>query len=183
MSQAGEVSLIQVAAYDRSGSVLKVPFHVSFYKTNGTSYTSMPMLGIDDARMFPPYRAGQHFPFFKQAWEEFTPDGQKVNTQTVQAVPTAQILAGYGNYYEKAGYWPNSSAVPGSEPTGLFSDSAGFTWDLTDAVYGVDPQRSLQENLADPNRADIWAMIYCDAQGTQDVYFLARIFRKEPGPA
>jgi hypothetical protein len=183
MSQAGEVSLIQVAAFDRNGNILQVPFHVSFYKTNGTSYTSMPMLTMDEEQDYPPFKAGQHYPFFKQAWEEFTPDGQKVNTETVQAVPTAQILAGYGNYYEKAGYWPSSSTVPTSSPTGLFSDSSGFSWDLTDAVYGVDPQRSAQENLADPNRADIQAMIYCDAQGTQEVFFLARIFRKEPGTA
>jgi|GEM_PF-6743626 len=183
MSQSGEASLVQVAAFDRNGNILKVPFHVSFYKTNGTSYTSMPMLTMDEAAQFPPYKAGQHYPFFKQAWEEFTPEGQKVNTETVQAVPTAQLLAGYGNFYEKAGFWPSSSAVPSAEPTGLFSDSSGFSWDLTDAVYGVDPQRSQQENLADPNRADIQAMIYCDAQGTQEVFFLARIFRKEPGTA
>jgi len=183
MSQAGEASLLQVAAFDRNGNLLKVPFHVSFYKTNGTSYTSMPMLTMDEAAEFPPYQAGQHYPFFKQAWEEFTPDGQKVNTETVQAVPTAQMIAGFGNYYEKAGYWPSSSAIPGAAPTGMLSDSGGFSWDLTDAVYGVDPQRSAQENLADPNRADIQAMIYCDAQNTQEVFFLARIFRKEPGTA
>lgn len=183
MSQAGEASLLQVAAFDRNGNILAVPFHISLYRTTGTSYTSMPMLTSDEAKDFPPYQAGQHYPFFKQAWEEFTPEGQKVNTETVQAVPTAQLLAGYGNYYEKAGYWPSSSVVSASVPTGLFSDSGGFSWDLTDAVYGVDPQRSAQENLADPNRADIQAMIYCDAQKTQEVFFLARIYRKEPGTA
>lgn len=183
MSQAGEAALVQVAAYDANGNILQVPFHVSFYKTNGTSYTSMPMLSMNDEKDYPPYKAGQHYPFFKNAWEEFDADGKKVNPETVQQVPTAQILVGYGNFYEKAGYWPSTNTLPGAKPTGLFSDQSGFTWDLTDAVYGIDPQRSAAENLADPNRADIQMMIYCDAQATQDVYFLCRIYRKEPGTA
>ena len=183
MSQAGEASLIQIAAYDQYGSVLKVPFHVSLYRTNGTTYASMPMLGIDDAKNHPPYQAGQHYPFFKRAWEQFAEDGTQLNPDITGVVPTAQLIVGYGNFYEKAGYWPSSSAVPGAEPTGLFSDQSGFTWDLTDAVYGVDPQRSADENLKYPNRADIYVMVYCDAQLTQDVYFLGRIYRKEPGTA
>lgn len=183
MSQAGEAALVQIAAYDRNGNVLKVPFHVSFYKTSGTSYSSMPMLGIDDEPDNPPYKAGQHYPFFKRAWEQYAEDGTALNPEIVGAVPTAQILIGYGNFYEKAGYWPNTSAMEGVQPTGLLSDEGGFSWDLTDAVYGVDPQRSADENLTNPNRADIYVMVYCDAQLTQDVYFLGRIFRKEPGTA
>ena len=96
---------------------------------------------------------------------------------------TAQLIAGYGTFYEKAGYWPAGSSAAGATPTGLFSETGGWSWDLTDAVYGVDPQKSAQQNLADPNRADVQLMIYCDAQLTQDVYFLGRIFRKEPGTA
>lgn len=101
----------------------------------------------------------------------------------MQAVATAQLIAGYGTFYEKAGFWPSSSSDAGATPTGLLSESGGWSRDLTDAVYGVDPQRSAQQNLADPNRADIQVMIYCDAQLTQDVYFLGRIYRKEPGTA
>jgi hypothetical protein len=98
MSQAGEAALIQIAAYDRYGKVLAVPFHVSFYKSTGTKYSSMPMMSVDDAKTCPPYRSGQHYPFFQQAWEEFTPDGRKVNSETVQAVPTAELIAGYGTF-------------------------------------------------------------------------------------
>ena len=183
LSQAGEASLLQIAAFDKYGSVLKVPFHVSIYRTNGVSYSSMPMLGIDDEPDNPPYKAGQHYPFFKRAWEQYAEDGTALNPDLVGAVQTAQLLTGYGNYYEKAGYWPGTSATPGALATGLLSDSTGFTWDLTDAVYGVDPQRSADENLRYPNRADVYVMIYCDAQFTQDVYFLGRIYRKEPGTA
>ena len=106
-----------------------------------------------------------------------------MSTTTVQAVATAQLIAGYGTFYETAGFWPSSSSDADATPTGLLSENGGWSWDLTDAVYGVDPQRSAQQNLADPNRADIQVMIYCDAQLTQDVYFLGRIHRKEPGAA
>ena len=183
MSQAGEASLIQVAAYDQYGSVLKVPFHVSIYRTNGVSYSSMPMLGIDDEPDYKPYKAGQHYPFFKRAWEQYAEDGTQLNPDITGAVPTAQLIIGYGNFYEKAGYWPGASTTTGAIATGLLSDQGSFSWDLTDAVYGVDPQRSADENLRYPNRADLYVMIYCDAQLTQDVYFLGRIYRKEPGTA
>jgi hypothetical protein len=183
MSQAGEARLVQFAAFDKDGHVLKVPFHVSFYRTNGVSYSSMPMMGIDDEAANPPYLAGQHYPFFRRAWESIDEQGVTLNPETGRVVPSAQVLAGWGNFFEKAGYWPTTSLAPGAQPTGLFTDETGFSWDLTDAVYGVDPQRSPQENAQDPNRADIWCMVYCDAQLTQDVYFLGRIWRKGPGTA
>lgn len=183
MSQAGEAKLVQIAAFDANGEVLNVPFHVSFYKTNGVSYSSMPMMGLDDEADNPPYLAGQHYPFFRRAWEQFDENGVTLNPETGRVVPTAQILAGWGNFYEQAGFWPGSSLLPGNTPTGMLSDESGFSWDLTDAVYGVDPQRPAEENLKDPNRADIWCMIYCDAQAYQDVYFVGRIWRKEPGTA
>lgn len=181
MSQAGEARLIQVAAYDRDGRVLKVPFHVSLYRTSGVSFSSMPKLGKDDD--FPPYGSGQAYPFFKRAWEQYAEDGTALNPETSQAASTAQLIAGWGNYYEKAGFWPGSSAFPDAKPTGLLVDESGFSWDLTDAAYNVDPQKTADENLKNPNRADLYVMIYCDAQASQDVFFLGRIFRKEPGTA
>lgn len=183
MSQAGEAQLIQVAAYDQYGNVLKVPFHVSLYKTNGVRYSSMPALGLEDEPNFPPYKAGQHYPFFPKAWEQYAEDGTALNPETAAAAVTAQVIVGYGNYYEKAGFWPGSSAVEGAEPTGLFVDESGFSWDLTDSTTGVNPMRPREINLQNPNAADLYIMIYCDAQLTQDVYFLGRIFRKEPGTA
>lgn len=183
MSQAGEARLLQVAAFDAQGNVARVPFHFSLYRTSGVRYSSMPKLGIDDAKAYPPYRSGQAYPFFPRAWEQYAEDGTALNPETNAAAATAQIIVGYGNYYEKAGYWPGSSAFPGAAPTGLLVDEAGFSWDLTDAAYNVDPQKTADENLKSPNRADLYVMIYCDAQAAKDVYFLGRIFRKEPGSA
>lgn len=183
MSQAGEASVLQVAAFDENGSILRIPFHVSIYRTNGVTYSAMPMLGIDDEADYPPYAAGQHYPFFRRAWEQFDENGVALNPETGRAVTTAQLIVGYGNYYEKAGYWPSTSADPLATASGLLVDESGFSWDLTDAVYGVDPQRSADENLRDPNRADLQVMIYADAQAEREAFFLGRIYRKEPGTA
>jgi len=183
MSQAGEARLLQVAAFDANGSLLRIPFHVSIFRTNGVSYTSMPMLGIDDEEENAPYLSGQHYPFFRRAWEQFDENGIALNPETGQAVTTAQLIVGYGNFYEKAGYWPSTSNDPTAIATGMLSDETGFSWDLTDAVYGVDPQRSADENLKDPNRADLQVMIYADAQAAKEVFFLGRVYRKEPGTA
>lgn len=181
MSQAGEARMIQVAAYDRYGNVLKVPFHISLYKTSGVWYSSMPTLGREDAAKYPPYRAGQHYPFFQKAWESYAEDGTALNPETSSAAATAQVVIGYGNFYEKAGYWPGSSNGLGATPTGLLVDESGFSWDLTDTLNGVDPRAPASVNLQRPNAADLYIMIYCDAQLTQEVFFLGRIFRKEPG--
>jgi len=183
MSQAGEASLLQIAAYDRNGNVLNVPFHVSLYKNNGVSYTSMPVMTAQDALDLGMYASGQHYPFFPLAWEKFDENGVSLNPETGGAVQTADMIVGWGTYFEKAGYWPNSTVDPDANPTGMFSDESGFSWDLTNSVNGVDPRQGAEENLRYPNRADIWIMIYCDAQLEQEVFFLGRIYRKEPGTA
>jgi len=183
MSQAGEARLIQIAAYDRNGNVLNVPFHVSLYKNNGVSYTSMPVMTAQDAIDLGVYAAGQHYPFFRLAWEQVDENGVQLNTETGGAVQSADMIVGWGTYYEKAGYWPNSTVAIGATPTGMFSDETGFSWDLTNSVNGVDVRQGAEENAKYPNRADIWIMIYCDAQLEQEVFFLGRIWRKEPGTA
>lgn len=182
MSQAGESVLLQIAAFDKNGSIMRVPYHVSIFRTNGVSYSSMPMMGMDDEAANVPYLSGQHYPFFERAWEEFATDGTALSPETGRVVQTAEIIAGWGNFYELAGFWPSTSLV-GGDATGLLVDEKPFSWDLTDAVYGVDPQRPADENLKDPNRADLQVMIYCDAQVSEEVFFLGRIFRKEPGMA
>jgi hypothetical protein len=73
--------------------------------------------------------------------------------------------------------------VPGAEPTGLLVDEQGFAWDLTNTDVNVNVQEPPETNLLYPERADIYIMIYCDAQQYQDVYFLGRIYRREPGTA
>ena len=183
MSQAGEARMLQIAAYDKDGNVLQVPFHVSLYKTNGVSVTSMPMMAQDDEDPSIPYTAGMRYPFFRNAWEKFRNDGQQLNPETTTSVPSAELILGYGTFFEKAGYWPASSSMPGAEPTGLLVDEQGFGWDLTNTDVNVNVNEPPETNLLYPERADIYIMIYCDAQQYQDVYFLGRIHRREPGTA
>lgn len=184
MSQAGDARLLQIAAYDKDGNVLQVPFHVSLYKTNGVSVSSMPMMAAaDEDPDAYPYTAGMRYPFFQSAWERFQENGQQVNPETTQAVPSAEVIIGYGTFYEKAGFWPGSSSIPGAQATGLLVDEQGFSWDLTNTDVNVNPQEPPETNLLYPERADIYVMIYCDAQEYQDVYFLGRIYRREPGNA
>jgi len=180
MSQAGSAKLFQIAAYDRNGNVMKVPFHVALYTNNAVSVTSMPYLTAANAPRHPPYRANHRYPFFAGAFEE-TDDNGKLNDQYTRNLKPAGLVAGWGNYYERAGYWPGTSSATGSLPTGLLSLNNPFTWTLENTAGRVNLQRTPEENLRNDNAgvADLYVMIYCDAQAAREVFFLGRIFRNE----
>ena len=181
LSQAGEAKLFQIAAYDRNGNVLKVPFHVSFYTVSGISVTAMPALTASQASKHPPYKAGQRYPFFDGAFEQVNSIGQTPSSWT-NNLPNAGLIAGWGNYYERAGYWPGSSAITGSQPTGMLSlTNPGLSWNLTGTANRVNLQSTPEQNLKNDNAgvADVKVMIYCDAQAAREVFFLGRIFRQE----
>lgn len=181
MSQAGEAKLLQVAAYDRNGNVLEVPFHVSFYTMNSVGVKSMPGLTKERAPQYAPYQAGQRYPFFEGAFESQYADG-RISDAFTQNLQSAGLIAGWGNHYEKAGYWPGSSKQNGARPTGLLSlVNPGLTWNLTGQVNRIDVGKTAEENLRNDAAgvADIYVMIYCDGQADQEVFFLGRIFRAE----
>lgn len=180
MSQAGNVRLLQVAAYDVDGNLLPVPFHISFYYVGGVNVASMPRIPDDQSALFPPYIAGQHYPFVRDGYEPFKTDGTKVDPNVPQPTESVGLIRVYGNFYERAGHWPGSYAE-GDAPTGMLVDETQWQFDTTntgDAYW--DPYRA-ERNLTNPKAGKIYAMIYCDAQLSQDVYFLGRIFRAEPG--
>ena len=178
LSAAGSARLIEVAAYDRDGNVLPVGFHVSLWNSNSVNGTAGPII---PAPGFDGYPAGQHNPFFPGAWEVFDEDGVAQNPQTPQAEGSASIIVGWGNGYEKAGYWPGQSSDAGASPTGLLRDETSFSWDLTQLDGGVSPQEPAALNTADVGRASVYVLIYCDEQLSQDVYFIGRVYRQEPG--
>jgi hypothetical protein len=180
LSQAGEAKLFQIAAYDRNGNVMQVPFHVAFYKTD-VGITAMPWLTAANAAKHPPYKANQRYPFFDGAFESFNAIGQVPSSWT-NNLASAGLMAGWGNYWEKAGYWPGSSAITGNRPTGLLSlNNPGLSWNLSGETNRVDLQKSPEENLRNDAAgiADVRVMIYCDAQASREVFFLGRIFRQE----
>jgi hypothetical protein len=183
MAQAGDIKLVQIAAYDGNGNVKNVPFHVSIYSTSGVTPQFMPLVPANavmpaGSRYTAAVAVGKHYPFFATAWEMINPNGT-VPTNTQQDLPATsdQFIIGYGSYYEKAGYWPGSSAKPGDSATGLLVDEAGFSWDWTRTTK-IDPQKTFNEQMSTANPY-AYVMIYCDADVAANTYFLGRLFRKE----
>jgi hypothetical protein len=183
LSQAGEARLLQIAAYDRNGAVMKVPFHVSFYMQLGIKASNMPKLTTAQAKKYPPYKANQNYPFFAGAFESVDSNG-RLNESWQNSLGTAGLIAGWGNYYDKAGYWPGTSTSGSADTaTGMLSlTMPGLSWNLVGGdAQRVDQQRTPAQNLANDTKgvADVAVMIYCDAQKTKDVFFLGRIYRLE----
>jgi hypothetical protein len=187
LGQAGEIRLLQLAAYDRDGHVLKIPFHFSLYYSNGVNYQSMPRLVAPYGNTIA-YRApgatvyfqnGQHYPFHPNAWEGYNQDGTITNPETQNAAQTAGLIRAWGSNYEKAGHWPGSSAA-GDPATGLLVDESTFGFDTTKFDANFDPYSTKQTS---PFAGQVYAMIYADAQANQEVYFAGRMFRVEPGGA
>lgn len=180
MSQAGSIRLVQIAAYDADGNVLKVPFHIGLYYSNTIGAPAMPVLPAAFAARYPPYKTGQHYPFFPGAFEAYNDDGTLSAPYQQSAVQAGGPIRIYGSGYEPAGYWPGSKAG-GDAPTGLLVDESPWSYDTSSfSAQGFDPY-STTRNLTNPLAGLIYALIYCDAQRQQPVYFAGRLFRTEPG--
>ena len=198
MAQAGSIRLLQVAAYDLNGNVLKVPFHIGFYQAFSISPQSMPMVPASyitaynaavDARNAAtnpigtePHTtlvAGQHYPFFDGAWETYNLDGTQKTTEQTTQVSSSGMIRAWGTGSVPAGYWPGTKTT-GDPATGLLVDEATWEFNLGsfDKVSSIDPYNVNQKSQS---VGYVYAMIYCDAQLAQDVYFAGRMFRVEPG--
>lgn len=180
MSQAGSIRLLQIAAYDKNGQIKKVPFHVSFYTVGGVNPRSMPKIPADQVSLFPPYAAGQPYPFVRDGFEAYNADGTKTNPNVPQTTDSVGLIRAYGTFYEKAGYYPGSYST-GDQVTGLLVDEGTWSFDVTSVGDSVFDPYSKERNLTNPLAGQLYAMIYCDAQGADEVFFLGRIFRQEPG--
>jgi len=179
MAQAGQIRMVQIAAYDLNGNVLKVPFHVSFYTVGGVNPQSMPMIPAEQASMFAPYLPGQHYPFVRDGFEAYQIDGTRTNPNIPHPTESVGLVRAYGTFYEKAGYWPGQYSS-GDAATGLLVDEGQWSFDLSEAPSGIDPYKP-EGNQTSAKAGQLYAMIYCDAQATQEVFFVGRIWRVEPG--
>jgi hypothetical protein len=189
MAQAGQIRLLQIAAYDADGNVMEVPFHFSLYYSSGVNVQSMPRIPAAQSGQWGPVKPPgfvvdathiQHYPFHDNAWERFNADGTQRSTDVVVSVDTAGLLRGWGTGQAKAGYWPGSSSA-GDSPTGMLLDERPFEFNpYTDpaAVNAINPYSTIQKSAAP---GFLYGMIYCDAQGDEPVYFAGRMFRVEPG--
>lgn len=182
MAQSGTIRLSQLAAYDQDGHVLPVYFHVSIYNNSGVSPADMPRIPTGTVKIVKPagatYAAGQTNPFFEGAWEKIKPDGSQTSDPGVLFPDSAGFVMGWGNYYELAGYSPGL-ASRGAPVTGKLEDEQPWSFD-TSSMPGFD-QYNPANNANNAGAGVMYVMIYCDAQATQDVYFLGRLFRQEPG--
>jgi len=163
-------------------------------------------VALSSTRAFVIDSDSRYYPFARGAWQRYNQDGTIDDTQDRE--PTGPLMVAYGNEYEKAGYWPFNSSdsqpqPPNSltqtinsdyAPTGLYADESGFSWDF----LGGDSSRVSQlaaynEDVSKNTLSQITCvvMVYCDQiwddnQGkliplNKDVYFLGRLYRKEPG--
>jgi len=188
MSQAGSIKLSQIAAYWGDGTVAPVRFHVSVYASDGVAADAMPKFPIDPddppgaVKFLKPdsvsvnYGVGQANPFFEGAWERIKPDGTEYDNDSMLPANGSELVIGWGNYYEPAGYYPGRFSK-GASRTGQLSDTTAWTWDLTSRLALTNPRLTANEEYS----GMLFVQIFCDDQGTQPVYFLGRFFRQEPG--
>ncbi|HEY5787514.1 MAG TPA: hypothetical protein VIT65_22340 [Microlunatus sp.] len=180
MSQAGTIRLLQVAAYDRDGRILRVPFHFSLWYLGSVNPLTMPAIPVEQAKLFPPYKANQRYPFVKDAFEGILRTGVRAGLNDPMSFESAGPVRIYGTYDEKAGYFPGSMAS-GDVPTGLLIDESQWSYDLTGHGDSTWDEYSIERNFTNSKAGNLYAMIYCDAQQDQEVFFVGRMFRVEPG--
>lgn len=190
-AQAATIRLLQVAAYDRNGNVLAVPFHISFYTSRFVNVGSMPIIEPNDVTIGgnDGYASPGHYPFAPSAWETYEPSGVLANPQIPVATQGSGLIRVYGTGFEQAGMYPNTGTTlsgGGRAPTGttaatgLLVDESQWSIDTTQEGQNYFDPYTKKQN-AHSHTGMIWAMIYCDAQADNDVYFLGRMFRVEPG--
>lgn len=178
LSQAGDIKLLQIAAFDRNGNVMKVGFHVSIWQgSTGVTASDTPKLLADDMVPGKDYKKAQPYPFYRNAWEQFDAKGNRFSDPN-QTHAEQILLMGYGNFFERAGYYPGSSSVYQATPTGLLVDETGFSYDGS-TNPNFDPTGKRKNSWATGGVMEV--LIYCDEQGDESVYFLGRCYRREPG--
>lgn len=182
MAQSGTIRLSQIAAYDLNGNLLPVYFHVSVYNNSGVSPADMPRIPTTDTKIVKPvgatYAAGQTNPFFEGAFEKIKPDGGEQDNAGVLFPDSAGFVMGWGNYFELAGYSPGLSSR-GAPVSGKLEDEQPWSFD-TSSMPGFDKYNPAN-NANNAGAGVMYIMVYADAQLSQDVYFLGRFFRQEPG--
>jgi hypothetical protein len=114
-----------------------------------------------------------HYPFFPGAFESMDEDGTQKSENNSFAPDS--LVAGWGNYYQKAGYYPGLMTA-GDPPTGLLVDEENWTFD-TKAYLDLE---NIQKNNNDSTAGRYYIMIYCDDHNVDEpVYFLGRCFKAE----
>ena len=173
-AQAGTIRLLQLAAYDRQGNVKKAHFHASIYQmwANQKGTPKIPK-GV---RVPFQYKESQYYPLFKNAWETVDEDGVEL-APFFYTGPGQDMVAGWGNFWEPAGYSPGLKSA-GGKKTGLLIDESQWTFDTT-ANKDFNPYDK-SDNMKNDDVGNLYLLIYCD-EDTDPTYFMGRMYRVEPG--
>ena len=180
LSQAGTIRMLQFAAFDRHGNIKKVPFHVSIWALPNAKASEAPRIPKNYTVPNRLYKEGQYYPYVKNGWEDYKVDGTRIDGRGSDTglMGGPSLLIAYGNYWEKAGYWPYSSQEPGVQPTGLLVDETPLSYDGTITTSDFDPVRN-DNTFA--KSATFTVLIFCDADTSGPTFFLGRLFRSEYG--
>lgn len=120
-----------------------------------------------------------YHPFFQGAWQTTDEQGHDFKTlggETADYAPDSSVgaIIGWGTYYVPAGFYPNE---PGGGPiSGMLVDTTTWTWDTTKTLNASSVNPIGQAPQGPSNAGRIYAMLYCEDQGQQDVYFMGRIY-------
>lgn len=209
LSAKGDISAIKVVCVDADGNPLPVAFHVSlWYNPGQRALGATPVLQGDypasydkgGANYYPGfvdtktryYKLGEPYPFYPYAWSTRLPDGSTYNSDG-RVKKTGNMIQAWGTYWDRPGYWPWSlqdAWQQEDEPfeekrTGMFVDDTGFGYDMISNGSSLkmnesgSPDTISGYTLRDHAAAQM--LIFCDDAIYKDKYFIARLYRKNPG--
>jgi hypothetical protein len=166
MSQKGTCRLTQIAAYKADGTPARCRFHVSVYNLPHISVTAMPGDGSG------------HSPFIDNAFETIDPSTglpwEATSGKAAKYAPDSSMIIGWGNKAQPAGYSPGR-ASDGNAATGLLYDESTWSWNFEDRID------LMRQSGAKQHENGIALSVAFYAEFTEDVYFIGRFFRQEPG--
>lgn len=171
MSTEGTIRLTQVVCVDRNGNPKMIPFHVGVYAVNPANQDGYPR------------DAGGPSPFIQGAFHTKTDDILAPGEETIYTATKMmdeQMITGWGDYDQWAGYSPGISHKPGDEhvlsgdpPTGRLVDETPWSYSLSN-YEGPGGSR---------NKRAVYVAFYAqhDVEPNEYVYFLLRFYRMMEG--
>lgn len=154
VAEKATIRRIEMAAYDRNGNPLAVPFHVSLYSTQKPIF---------------PRDADGPSPFLPNAFQETDENGNPWTAPNMLG-PDKSMIIGWGAEDTPVGYWPGSK-LTNRPVTGRFVEEGTFTMDLS---APIDKHKPGNRRATD---GFCWIAVYCE----YDAFFIGRMYRQEPG--
>ena len=183
LSEKGSARLTQFAAFDRDGNRVNVAFHVSIYNVIDKETKTLQSYGLNPNNM--PHQGQNYSPFRTGAFTKTDDNGVPWSigptNPAIYYDADKSMVIGWGNKRQKAGYWPGRSSDAGTSPTGILIDEASWSWNFDDTLDLGGQRYGGRTKLPKiPRQAYSYsAAIYCEHP--EDVYFIGRIYRENPG--